>query len=216
MTTWIAHSSKPLAIFCGTDIRATELMDFAHFHGLQIPEEVSFLGCDNNATFCEMLLAPLSSISLPAVQVGWKVGEHAHTMLEGLPPPTLERLGPDRVVVRKSSDLVAIQDPIIAKAVMLMRENAQERSTIERITQELPVSRRHFSERFREALGRSPLEELTRIRIRLAKDRLLDTDQTMFHIALDCGFADPESMAREFKRWEGMTPSAYRKQHRQR
>jgi len=216
MAEWMARAPKPLAVFCGTDSKARELMDFAHFNGVQIPEEVSFLGCDNNATFCEMLMVPLSSISVPATQVGWLAGEHANAILKGLPLPELQRLGPKRVVVRTSSDLVAIKDPIVAKAVALMRENAHERITIEGITEELPISRRRFSERFRDSLGRSPLEELTRIRVRMAKDRLLDTDQTMFHIALDCGFADSESMAREFKRWEGMTPNAYRKQHRQR
>jgi len=216
MVEWIAAAPKPLAIFCGTDRKARELMDFVHFRGVQIPEEVAFLGCDNSATFCEMLLVPLSSIALPASRVGSLVGDHADAVLSGARRPALKRLSPERVVVRASSDLVAIEDPVVAKAVSLMRMHAHERITIEAITHELPVSRRRFSERFREALHRSPLEELARIRVRLAKDRLLDTDQTMFHIAMDCGFADAESMAREFKRWEGMTPNAYRKLHRQR
>ncbi len=214
VTEWLHDSPKPLAIFSGTDERARELMDFAHFRGLQIPEQIAFLGCDNTETLCEMMLVPLSSIAVPAQRVGWLAAQQIEAQLQGEALPQPQRLPPERVVVRTSSDLVALDDPVVADAVALMRLHAHERITIAEITEQLPVSRRRFSERFREVIGRSPREELTRIRVRLAKDRLLDTDQTMFHIAMDCGFADSESMAREFKRWEGLTPNAYRKQHR--
>jgi AraC-like DNA-binding protein len=43
---------------------------------------------------------------------------------------------------------------------------------------------------------------------------MLQTDQTIFHVAIDCGFADTESMVRLFKESTGLTPTQFRKQHR--
>jgi AraC-like DNA-binding protein len=45
----------------------------------------------------------------------------------------------------------------------------------------------------------------------MARERLLQTNQTVLHIAMDCGFANTESMVRLFKEELGMTPTRFRK-----
>ena len=107
-----------------------------------------------------------------------------------------------------------MRDPVIAKALALMRSNATNRMTIGEIASHLPVSKRSFNDRFTRVVGRTPRDELERIRLGIAREWLISTDHTVLHIALDCGFADVESMVRSFKRHLGLTPTQFRKQNR--
>jgi LacI family transcriptional regulator len=204
---------KPLAGFCAWDQYAMTLCDYIHFE-IHVPEELSLLGVDNNEVVCGMSVIPISSIALPAARLGYLAAEHLDCLLEGLPVPELQVLQPERVVERASTDLVAMEDPIVAKALALMRHHAADRTTIEEIADKLPISRRGFTDRFKDAVGRTAREELFRIRVELAKERLLTTNQTMYQIAVECGFTDPESLAKHFRKWAGMSPSGFRKQHR--
>lgn len=95
-----------------------------------------------------------------------------------------------------------------------MRRNATNRTTISQLAAQLPISKRGFNDRFIRVVGRTPREELERMRLGIARERLLSTNQTVLHIALDCGFADVDTMVRSFKRQLGMTPTQFRKQNR--
>jgi LacI family transcriptional regulator len=204
---------KPLAGFCAWDQYAMTLCDYVHFQ-IHVPEELALMGVDNNEVVCGMSVIPISSIALPAARLGYLAAEHLDCLLEGLPVPELQVLQPERVVERASTDLEAMEDPVVAKALALMRHHAADRTTIEEISDKLPISRRGFSDRFKSAVGRTAREELFRIRVELAKERLLTTNQTMYQIALECGFSDPESLAKHFRKWSGTSPSGFRKAHR--
>jgi len=206
----IMELPKPLAGFCAWDQQAVGTCDFLHFL-VHVPEELALLGVDNNEVLCNMSVVPISSIALPAERRGYLAAEHLDCRLEGRALPAIKVLPPVRVVVRASTDLVAMEDSIVASAMALIRQHAAERMSIEEIADMLPISRRGFTDRFKNALGRSPRDELFRIRVEMAKERLMTTSQTVSWVASECGFSDAESMSAHFKKWVGVTPSAYRK-----
>jgi LacI family transcriptional regulator len=211
---WFPRMPKPLAVFCHSDDSAATLAELAFFAGVSVPEEMAILGVGNNESVCQMTHPGLSSIALPGEKLGFLLGEHLEAIFEGRERPEPRKLPPVRVVVRPSTDLAAMDDAIVAKALAIMRREAAGRMPVAEIIRQLPVSKRSFNDRFLKAVGRTPREELFRIRLEMAKDRLLKTDQTVLHVSMDCGFADTESMVRLFKETTGLTPTQFRKQNR--
>lgn len=68
----------------------------------------------------------------------------------------------------------------------------------------------HFAATFRRFLGCSLGEYQRRRRFEYARAKLADGSMSLAEIAADAGFADQAHLARTFKRFSGMTPSAYR------
>jgi LacI family transcriptional regulator len=211
MTNWIVKAPRPLALFCASDSLAVRMCDLCHFQQLHIPEDVAVLGVDNFEEVCLMGTTPVSSIALPGENLGWMAAEYLDGRLQGEDAKELKVLSPERVVVRASTDRVAMADPVIAKLLARIRHHAADRTTIAEMCKGLPLNRRSINERFQQELGRSIRDELFRLRVELAKERLMDTDQTVYQIAVECGFSDPESMSAHFKKWVGCTPTAFRK-----
>ena len=121
---------------------------------------------------------------------------------------------PDGVAVRPSTDLVAIDDPLAARALVYLRRHAGEPITIKDILRKLALPRRSLEYAFRRHLHRTPREELMRVRIEWAKTLLIDTELPMALVAERCGFNYAERFGVAFKRATGMPPRSFRRQHR--
>jgi transcriptional regulator GlxA family with amidase domain len=72
------------------------------------------------------------------------------------------------------------------------------------------MSLRAFERQFRAAFHLPPQRFLRKLRLRLASRALMDTDESLADIALQCGFADQSHFSREFRRQFGRTPREYR------
>lgn len=210
----LASLPQPTALLVHSDGTSATVTTLAFFLGISIPEQLSVLGIGNMVPVCESCHPALSSIQLPGEKLGYLVGEHLESFFKGIALERFTRLPPLRVVQRQSTGLDAVRDPVVAKALGTMRSNATDRITISEIAAQLPVSKRSFNDRFIRVVGRTPREELERIRLGIARERLLATSHTVLHIALDCGFADVDTMVRAFKRHLGMTPTEFRRQGR--
>ena len=93
------------------------------------------------------------------------------------------------------------------------------RMIAEQYTEELPVSHLAlacgmsesvFRRVFRQAIGQSPANYLVSVRILMAKNLLLNTDEPILSIALSCGFPVLSTFNRQFRQKTGMSPSQYR------
>lgn len=73
------------------------------------------------------------------------------------------------------------------------------------------MSAYHLQRVFSQVMGESPAAYVRRLRLEQAAFRLLLHDSPIVDIALDCGFASHETMARAFRRRFGVTPSHYRR-----
>jgi AraC family transcriptional regulator len=70
----------------------------------------------------------------------------------------------------------------------------------------------HFFRTFRESFGESPQAYILRQRILRAELLIRNSDETLAHIALDCGLCDQAHLSRLFRRVNGVSPSAWRRQ----
>jgi len=85
-----------------------------------------------------------------------------------------------------------------------------EATTIDDAAVSLGMSRRRFTELFRDLAGESWLHRVQRLRIDHARRLLKQTDRTVLSIAFECGFGDVSSFYRAFARFEDRSPTQWR------
>jgi AraC-like DNA-binding protein/quercetin dioxygenase-like cupin family protein len=104
----------------------------------------------------------------------------------------------------------------IRKAIEFMENQFAEPLTLENIAHQCYLSPHHFCRVFRETTGLSPWEHLTQVRLQAARERLIQTADSITSIALGAGFCDSSHFARVFREHEGMSATQFRKSQRDR
>jgi AraC-like DNA-binding protein len=102
--------------------------------------------------------------------------------------------------------LLALRDPVIARAMNAIHQRPRQPWTIESLAREVSVSRATLARRFAHLVGETPPEYLTRWRMDLAAQRLRDTDDTVAGIAAAVGYRSEYSFSRAFTRHRGLAP----------
>jgi len=81
---------------------------------------------------------------------------------------------------------------------------------VDALAAEYGMSRSHFSHFFRARTGLTPARFATEVRIHEATRLLLDTRAPMKRIADACGFANANHFCKVFRRFQHLSPAAYR------
>lgn len=209
---WLLGLPRPLGIMACYDIQAQKLLDVCREIGVAVPEEVAVLGVDNDRLLCDLADPPLTSIVCNTRRTGYEAASLLDRMMSG------ETVGPDPIWVapmgieaRQSTDILAIDDPDVAAAVRYIRENALFGICVEDVMREIPLSRRSLEGRFRKSLGRTPHEEITRLRMDRVKQLLKETDLSLSEIAKRTGYEHTEYLSVAFKKNTGTAPGSYRR-----
>jgi AraC-like DNA-binding protein len=84
------------------------------------------------------------------------------------------------------------------------------RQTVDDAASALGLSRRHFTQLFREMTGESWLTMMRRHRLTHAQRLLRETDRSATSIGYECGFEDITTFYRAFKTQSGTSPLAWR------
>ena len=100
-------------------------------------------------------------------------------------------------------------DPFLDRVVDAIREEPGRDWTVERLAGIGAMSRSTFAERFRSAVGRSPADYVTEVRVDAAK-RMLEAGRSVSDISRELGYASDEGFSRAFRRRTGQTPSSWR------
>lgn len=106
----------------------------------------------------------------------------------------------------------ASTDPVIGPALRLLQHNPAHRWTVAGLAAEVGTSRAVLARRFTELVGEPPMTFLTRHRLDLAADLLVEPGTTLGAVAAQVGYSSPYALSAAFKRVRGHTP----RQHRQR
>ncbi len=213
---WLQSLPMPCAIFACNDDHARRVLNECQRLGIRVPEDVALLGCDNDEIECELSPVPISSISLPLRKIGVEAAAMLDRLLAGSAPPAAPlRLPPSGIITRRSSDVIAVNVPIVAKAVRFISQQAQEGIDVRDVVKACGGSRRYLERRFMSVLGRTPKQEIVRVRLGHAKRLLSETKLSMPEIAAAAGFSDSKVLNSIFSRELGMSPTAYRRMLRE-
>jgi len=96
-----------------------------------------------------------------------------------------------------------------------IHENIAEKILVNTLCRKAYLSRNAFFKLFKEQFGLTPLEYINHERIKLAKQLLNSTNQSVTETGLQCGFTDVNYFVRTFRKIEGITPGHYQKCLRQ-
>lgn len=113
------------------------------------------------------------------------------------------------------STLVVQNQPCISSTVLKAQEyiisHFQHPISVDDIAASVSLSRYHFTRVFKKETGYSPHEYLSNIRIRHAKQLLIETSATVEQIAFQSGFSSATHFTRMFKQKNMITPVDFRK-----
>ena len=208
---WVESLPKPVAVFCAYDNHAFYLANLCNISGVAVPENVALLGVDNDLSLCLTTSPPLSSIDPNARQIGYEAAQLLDAMMNGRPLPTLPVVvQPSGIVTRQSTDNVAVDDPVLAQALRIIRTDVARHLRVADVARELCISKGTLNNLFRKHLNCSPLEEIIRVRMEWAKELLCNTIIPIGKISLLIGYETPEYFSRAFARETGVSPQQYR------
>ncbi|MGI9070454.1 MAG: substrate-binding domain-containing protein [Bryobacteraceae bacterium] len=212
---WLSLLPKPIGVMACNDDRARMLAEACRLRGIRVPDEVAILGVDNDEQVCNGANPPLSSIALATERGGYEAAALLDTLMQGRKPQSCTLfVNPTHVVARQSTDTLAIDEPTVVRALRFIRDNANKDIRVADLLAASGVSRRALQDRFRECLGRTPIEEIHRCRVEHLARLLVETNMTVSEIAAMSGFELDAHVARFFSRHTGVTPLAYRTRNR--
>jgi len=210
----IAKGDWPLGVFCYNDAYARFAIRSCVAHKFQVPEQVAVVGVNNSEVSDGLAEIPFSSVELPLEKIGYTAMELLSQWIETKKrPDEPAAIPPLRLVMRRSSDLIAVNDEAVVQALRLIREGALGPIDIREVVKRVGVSRRILEKRFKDATGRTPYAEVLRLRVDKAKALLAGTDLRISEVAEKSGFTYGKQLHVIFTRHTGMPPSIYRKKY---
>jgi AraC-like DNA-binding protein len=105
--------------------------------------------------------------------------------------------------------LFALSDKQMSAAITCMHDEPAHDWTVEELGQRAGMSRSTFALRFKETVGVSPMEYLTRWRMLLAGDRMANTSDSISEIAQSLGYESASAFTKAFKKIMGCSPRQY-------
>ncbi len=217
MISWLASLEKPVGIFATNDQLASRLLDACSRAGISVPDEVAVVGCENEKTLCEFANPTLTSVQFDGQAVGYWAAEVLDGLMRGEQiEESISLIPPRGIEIRASSDEFVIEDPVVLRAVRLIRERAFSGLTVADICRDLSVSRSTLERRMNASLKRGSKEELQRFRFREVNRLLRNTDLTIETIADMTGFTHPHYLQTCYRERFDQTPGQYRKESRKR
>lgn len=215
---WLQSLPKPIGLMACNDIRGRQVLDACREAGIAVPQEVAVVGVDNDDVLCDLSSPPLSSVIPDTGAIGFEAAALLDAMMRGKPGPDepilIEPIG---VITRRSTDVLAVDDPQVAEALRFIRDNACSGINVESVLDHLAtsdggaVSRSTLDRRFHQTLGRSAKEEILRVRLARVRQLLRETDEPLSNIAAMVGIGHTEHLSVLFKRVTGETPGTFRR-----
>jgi LacI family transcriptional regulator len=210
--TWLLGLAKPCGLFTCADHWARIVARYIRLAGLRVPDDIALVGVDNDVVECELLAPPLSSVMVPWQELGTHAAKLVQRMLHGQRIERQQWLTPPiAVAARRSSEIFAIEDLLVAKAVRWIRQNSHQRLSVPMVAGAVGGGRKRLERRFRRALDRTVQEEIRRARVETAKGLLRTTRTSLVEIAKQSGFSNAALLSIAFKREVGMPPGVYRR-----
>ena len=216
LQTFLVKLPKPCAVFAANDAVGAEVITAARLSGIAIPDDIAVLGVDNSTEICEHTNPTLSSIE-PDFRRG---GNLAMLMLlavmrdgNSFRGSRQRTFGDLHVARRLSTKRLQRTDPIVTRALDLIRQKACVGLKAADVVRIFPCQRRMADLRFSQAVGHTILDEIQSVRLDRAKQMLLNPNQELKTISSFCGFKNPNSLRKFFLKETGLTLSDWRKKH---
>ncbi|EMI54971.1 AraC family transcriptional regulator [Rhodopirellula sallentina] len=215
LTRWLSTLDHPIGVLACNDIRAQQLLNACHATKLDVPDQVAVVGVDNDDVICPLCLPPLTSVEPDTHRIGYEAAAMLEEMMNGKRvKPGIKWVPARRIVVRRSTDAIPVDDAEFVIAYRYIRENACRGISVQDVADAVPMSRRALERRMRTYFDQSPADVIAAFRLERIKELLENTSRPLKQIAKLTGFDHVEHMAKFFKKLVGIPAGQYRTKHR--
>lgn len=212
---WLLNLPKPVGIMAANDRFGVELTEVCQLASVLVLDQAAIVDVSNDSLYAGFSRPPLSSVVLPSEKIGYEAAALLDRLLAGQRPPRAPLLfPPSGVAARRSSDILAIDDPDVIAAVRFIREHAHAATRIADVAEHISVGRRTLERRFLRSLGRSLGDEIRCSHLDRACRLLAETNTSIKALAEQAGYANAGHLGAAFRKKLGLSPTAYRRQQR--
>jgi len=208
---WLRILPKPVGLMTLYDYQSALVSGACYKAGIAVPEEIAVLGTGNDEHMCNLSMPSISSVDSNVVQIGYDAARLLDKKMNGerLPKrPVLVR--PKGIVQRRSTDMIAVEDTDVVAALVFIRKNVFSGITVSDVVREVALSQSTLQRRFKKFFGRTPEQEILRLRMTRAKELLRYTNHPISLVAELAGFSCDEYFVKAFKQAFGATPARFR------
>ena len=211
---WLKKLPKPVGILTSTDIRGRQVLGACLQSGINVPQEVSVLGCDNDVLLCETANPPLSSVVLNEEYAGYQAAKLLDQLMKDRSyKGTIITYNPKEIVSRRSTEIVLGSDKLVTETLEFIRINSGININVSDVVKYMAVSRRTLECRFKSSLGYTVLDEIQRVKMDKIRSLICETTLPLYSIAEMCAFDSESYMGKVFKKNFGCSMIEYRQKY---
>jgi LacI family transcriptional regulator len=203
-------AQKPLAVFAANDEQALDVLESCESAGLTVPEQVAVLGAENYLMAPDAMRTPVSSVDTNLETLGYTGAALLADLMNGSKSPLKPIRVPAAGIVTRKSDLLAIRHKGVANSLRFIWEHSSQPISVKDLVGVAAMSRRGLHKAFIENVGRTPGQELQRVRIDRAKRLLAESNHKLEVLASLCGYQSANSFCVAFKQATGLSPKQFR------
>lgn len=212
MAEWLRALPKPVGVMACNDDCGVQVMEACKLAALAVPDAVGVLGVDDDELVCGLADPAMSSVALNFERAGYEAAQALDKLMGRVRDvPAQITVHATHIVARRSTDVVAVDDEPVAKAMRFIRDHARESLSVVDVARAAGLSRRVLERRFRRGINSSVLAEIRRVRTDQIARLLVETHLPVSDIAEALGFTDAQHFARYFRAGKQITPLTYRK-----
>jgi LacI family transcriptional regulator len=207
----IAQFPKPLGIFAANDEQAVDVLEACESAGISVPEEVAIVGAEDYLLAPDAMHTPISSVDTNLELLGYRGAALLDQLMSGRKAPREPiRVPAAGLITRKSSDLLAVTHQGVARSLRFIWDRGHEPISVDDLVAVAAMSRRGLHKAFLEHVGRTPGQEIQRVRIERAKRLLAETKLKIEVVAQMCGYQSANSFCVAFKQATALSPKRFR------
>jgi len=208
---WIESLPTPIGMLAAYDFLGQQLLDACYRAGVMVPEQVAVISLGDDQALCDLTLPPMTSVTVNAYRAAYLASSTLDQLMAGgSVDQRVVHVEPFGVHLRQSTDVMAIDNPEIVTSLQMIRSHACDGIKIEDLLIEIPMSRRLFEQQFKKLVGRTPHEEIIRVKLTHARRLLAESELSLTDIANRVGFRHASYMSEVFRKKVGLSSSKYR------
>jgi LacI family transcriptional regulator len=209
---WLLELPKPCGVMAADDEIAATAISICQLSGIDVPNDIAIVGVDDNESLCENTVPTLSSVR-PDFQQGGRFAARilARMMRGGRSAHRETVFGVSGIVKRGSTRVFKRRDAEVSAALERIWAPDGVSLSPKDVLAGFSCSRRNAEIRFRQATGKSVLEEIVAARMSRAKTLLEGTTLPIPEIAAQCGYRYSTNFRDAFRAATGLNPLAWRK-----
>ncbi len=206
----LSKSPHPLGVLALGDPFARAVWRVCDEVGLDVPGQVAIVGM-NDLPVAFAQRPTMTSIHYPGEEVGRRATHLLAKLIGGARRPRKPiGIRATKLIARESTVGRPDTDDTLAQALEMIRRQACSGLRPRDLPEVFLVSRRWLEMEFQKHLGRTPLQEINRVRLASARKLLKSTELPIAQIAAMTGFSAPPGLTNFFQKHTSLSPTEYR------